>query len=413
VPIVSSTAARPTALSLVGVSGYLVCVMGLGDARVRGGTRPLKRGDVVEVRSAAEIVATLDGDASTEGIPFMPEMLTHVGRRFTVSHRVEKICDTVSGGPPASRRMLRTVFLDDVRCDGLGHGGCQAGCRVYWKESWLRRVDPSEELTLPPADGLADLERRSRGAARTTPEFDSSERYRCQATRALDASEPLRPYDPRQYARELRYENVGLLRFIRVMARALKFGIGRPLRLVGYKSLPYYGLPPSSVRDVLRLRPESTGLLLFFRTLGSALSTLTLRRFRSHANRAPDEADFSPMTTSLEPGDLVEVRSPEEIARTIDPRGTTKGLAFDPEMLPFCGGQFRVQDRVQRIIDEKTGRMIELSSDCLILENVTCSGERSPGRWLCPRAIYPYWREAWLRRVGSNPSDLPTDSVPS
>ena len=102
----------------------------------------LKTGDVVEVRTPMEILATLDEDASLDRLPFMPEMIQYSGQRFTVSRRVEKICDTVSGSPPYSRRMTDTVFLDDLRCDGSAHGGCQAGCRIYWKESWLRRVDP-------------------------------------------------------------------------------------------------------------------------------------------------------------------------------------------------------------------------------------------------------------------------------
>ncbi len=95
---------------------------------LREGDSMLKPGDVVEVRTAAEILATLDGDASTDAMPFMPEMLRHAGKRFTVSRRAEKICDTVSGGPPRSLRMRDTVLLDDLRCDGAAHGGCQAGC---------------------------------------------------------------------------------------------------------------------------------------------------------------------------------------------------------------------------------------------------------------------------------------------
>ena len=104
----------------------------------------LKPGDRVEVLGPEEILATLDSEASIEGMPFMAEMLQYVGKQFTVTHRVEKICDTVSGNwdPPSSRRMYDTVLLDDLRCDGSGHGGCQAGCRIYWKESWLRRIDP-------------------------------------------------------------------------------------------------------------------------------------------------------------------------------------------------------------------------------------------------------------------------------
>ena len=72
-------------------------------------------------------------------MPFMPEMLRHAGKRFTVSRRVDKICDTVTA--TGSRRMHDTVYLEDLRCDGSAHGGCQAGCKLYWKEAWLRRVD--------------------------------------------------------------------------------------------------------------------------------------------------------------------------------------------------------------------------------------------------------------------------------
>src|SRR5687767_15131427 len=104
--------------------------------------RALQPGDIVEVRSAAEILATLDESGALDAMPFMPEMIQYSGERFAVSRRVEKICDTVSGGPPGSRRMHDTVLLDDLRCDGSGHGGCQAGCRIYWKEAWLRRVYP-------------------------------------------------------------------------------------------------------------------------------------------------------------------------------------------------------------------------------------------------------------------------------
>jgi len=99
------------------------------------------------------------------------------------------------------------------------------------------------------------------------------------------------------------------------------------------------------------------------------------------------------------------VRAKNEIASTLDASGHLRGLSFDREMLPYCGGTYRVQDRVRRLVDDRTGRMIEISSDCLILQGVVCSGERSPGCWFCPRAIFPYWREAWLRPVGKSLED--------
>ncbi len=100
---------------------------------------PLRRGDVVVLRSPLEILETLDDSGALDGVPFMPEMLAYFGRRFTVSARVERACDTIEKS--GARRMPDTVMLDDLRCDGSGHEGCQAGCRLYWREAWVRRVE--------------------------------------------------------------------------------------------------------------------------------------------------------------------------------------------------------------------------------------------------------------------------------
>ena len=46
--------------------------------------RGLCVGDLVEVRSADEIIATLDERGELENLPFMPEMLKFCGQRLTV-----------------------------------------------------------------------------------------------------------------------------------------------------------------------------------------------------------------------------------------------------------------------------------------------------------------------------------------
>ena len=63
---------------------------------------------------------------------------------------------------------------------------------------------------------------------------------------------------------------------------------------------------------------------------------------------------FKPLQGSLKvhPGELVQVKSKEEIAATLSPEGRNRGLWFDREMLPYCGGTYRVRQRVNRIIDE-------------------------------------------------------------
>jgi hypothetical protein len=315
-----------------------------------GNNRLLRPGDIVELRPAAEILATLDESGALDDMPFMPEMLQYVGRRFTVSRRVEKICDTIAA--TGSRRMHNAVYLEDLRCDGSGHGGCQAGCRIYWKEAWLRRIGSTPSASHPESDDAGELEQRAQASTRTVRELDGepSEVWRCQATDAFKATEPLKTSDLRQYWRELRSGNFRLPHFLFALVRGFFFELADRLRLMG--PLPLSG--PG--------------------TYASPAEPLDLR-----------------------PGDLVQVRGKEEIASTLDAGGHLRGLSFDREMLPYCGGTYRVQERVQRLIDDRTGRMIEIPSDCLILQGVVCSGERSAGRWFCPREIYPYWREAWLR----------------
>jgi hypothetical protein len=284
--------------------------------------RPLRPGDVVEVRSAAEILATLDGDAALDRMPFMPEMVPHTRRRYRVTRRVDKICDTIAA--TGSRRMHATVYLEDLRCDGSGHGGA------------------------------ANLGHLAQEGTRTVREVrgDRSEVWRCQATEAFNASETLKTSQLGQYWRELTNGNFGLLRFTGLAARGFFMEIADRVGLL--KPLPLRG--PGS---------QST----------------------------PSEP------LDLQPGDVVQVRRPSEIAATLDKHGLNRGLNFDREMLPYCGRTFRVKDRVTHIIDDKTGRMLNISKDCLILDGAVCSGERSAGRWFCPRQIHAYWREAWLRRV--------------
>jgi hypothetical protein len=285
-------------------------------------------------------------------MPFMPEMARYIGRRYTVTRRVDKICDTIAA--TGSRRLHATVYLEDLRCDGSGHGGCQAGCRLYWKEAWLRRVDDDSGAIDESISGAANLEQLAQAGTRTMRDVggERSEVWRCQATEAFNASKPLKFSDIRQYWRELTNGNFSPHRFIIVAARGFIMEIASRVGLL----------------DPLPLR-------------------------------GPGGQSAPPKRLDLQPGDIVRVRSPTEIAATLDEDGRNRGLHFDREMLPYCGRTFRVKDRVRRIIEDKTGRMLNITKDCVILDGAVCSGERSTGRWFCPRQIYPYWREAWLRRV--------------
>lgn len=116
-------------------------------------------------------------------------------------------------------------------------------------------------------------------------------------------------------------------------------------------------------------------------------------------------------TLNLQPGELIKVRSYEEILATLDEDGRNHGMWFDAEMVPYCGGTYRVLDRVNTIINEKTGKMQNLKNDCIMLEQVVCRACYSRYRKFCPRSIYPYWREIWLERI--KPTELPAEESPA
>lgn len=338
----------------------------------------LRKGDLVRVRSRDEILATLDENGCLDSLPFMPEMLEHCGQTFPVSGSAHKTCDTIS--KTGGRRMDDAVHLADLRCDGAAHGGCQAACLFFWKEAWLERADDKPVPWLTRL-GLGGQRRRPSRAAcseervrETTVVEDSQNdetgpRYVCQVTQLVRATTYLPWWDVRQYVRDVRSGNVTLSE----LTNALYYRFtSHAMQLIGYRFwLGLYDKVQSWVGGVPY--PVIAGEL----------------------TRTPRE------TLDLQPGEEVEVKSLDEIAATLDQRNRNRGMAFDKEMAPFCGERHRVFQRVERIIDEPSGRMVELKNDCIMLEGVWCRSRYSDRRIACPRAIYSYWREGWLRRVDS------------
>src|SRR5262249_37036867 len=83
----------------------------------------------------------------------------------------------------------------------------------------------------------------------------------------------------------------------------------------------------------------------------------------------------SPTPTShlgLQPGELVRVKSYEEIRKTIDTASKNRGMAFSAEMVPYCGQVLPVLSRVTRIIDETSGKMLRMKNPCIILQGGVC-----------------------------------------
>jgi hypothetical protein len=232
---------------------------------------------------------------------------------------------------------------------------------MFWKEAWLKRTQQK-------ADGVALVQIRRNNAnendgdensaldrllARASRKEDERGlRYFCQATELLRASKPLPWWDVRQYLRDVLTRNVSPAQFFRGSWFALYAIVRRKLHAPS--NFPY---------------------------------------FQGTLSTTPSEK------LDLQPGELVQVKSRNEIYATLDGKLKNRGLFYDVEMWKFSGSTFRVLRRVDHIVNEKDGRMLKLSGGCVILDGVYCAGERSTHRLFCQRNIYSYWREIWLRRV--------------
>jgi hypothetical protein len=304
--------------------------------------RRFRRGDEVEIRSLAEIAATLDAEGKLDGLPFLPEMQRFCGGRFRVHSRAERIyLDHFY----YIARLKNTVLLESVRCDGAAHADCQMNCLLFWKEAWLKPGNAESRESR--VESLPDFDPRPS----TLDQPDTTERFCCQATELVRAARRLRWWDIRQYVRDLRD------------------GEQTPGQLLCF---------------FVRQMPKKLG-----RMLGRSAP------LRSPGSVAAAEVSLPAEKLDLQPGDWVEIKSLAEIHATLDAQARHRGLGFAPEMARYCGRRFRVAYRIDRVILEWSGQMRRIR-DTVALEDAICDGQCCRN---CPRSCYLFWREAWLRKV--------------
>ena len=303
----------------------------------------LCRGDLVEVRQPDEILQTLDAQGALDHLPFMPEMLKFCGLTLRVSRRALMIC--ISGpdtGAPRGFSADDVVTLENVRCSGSAHDGCQKACMIFWREAWLRKVEGTAlrpQVDLRGADQLG-----ARLKVSTTPTI-----YYCQASELSKATHPLSRWEKwKRYLSGLRAGNFNVLQMAHSIGTWLLW---------------------------FKIRRRFLGVY----ARGSNVST-------------PTES------LNLKPGEWVEVKSLQSIIQTLNERADNRGLRFSEDMRLWCGRRCQVKGRLDKIIVDGTGHMRQLRNT-VCLEGSTCGcsymGSCMGG---CARGELTYWREIWLRR---------------
>ena len=154
--------------------------------------------------------------------------------------------------------------------------------------------------------------------------------YRCQATELIRSSKPLPWWEMRQYVRDVRMNHVPVTEAAHGFALAV---LSKVIQKVTGKAYP-----------------DVTGKL----------------------KKTPTES------LGLQAGDWVVVKSKEEILATLDGQARNRGMSYNAEMLPFCGKAYRVLRRVERIVDEPTGKMLELGGQLGDFGGRDLPGDLSP-----------------------------------
>lgn len=307
----------------------------------------LRPGDCVEIKSAREILQTLDDHGTLDRLPFMPEMVDFCGKRFRVSKRVVKTCyyNTRSGMRKFPAEDV--VLLDGLRCSGEAHDGCQKACTIFWREAWLRKVEGPDAIP-PNVDPEDSGHLWARLETSTGPKT-----YFCQASEILNATVELSRWE--RFGKcfsDIRAGNCGVLEMA-----------GR------------------------------IGIWLFWKTHKLFFGAYA----RGNQKSTPAES------LNLQPGEWIEVKPVADIAETLNEKGYNRGLSFTPAMGRSCGERYRVERKLEKIIVDGTGEMRELHNTAF-LEGSMC-GCACVAFGGCPRGEFAYWREIWLRRVSPAEED--------
>jgi hypothetical protein len=300
----------------------------------------LLRDQLVRVRTESAIASTLDSDGKLDGLLFTPEMARYCGYTFRVYRRAGKTCVEGHG----LRRLKSVVLLEGARCDGAFHDDCQRNCLYFWKEAWLEPVCSSAGEPTEPPHSISDESLPQWANRLATRESD---RYICQSTELLGATESLSRWNFTHFLSEIRDGELSIMDFLKILSCTV---IDRARRVFGRKP-----------RGVLSGNKEQ----------------------------------FRRGDLNLGAGEWVIVKPVPDIRLTLDSEGKNCGLSFEPDMVHFAKGRFQVEFPIRKIISEETGRMVTLANT-VALKGVSCAGLCTKN---CPRSNTLFWRESWLMRA--------------
>lgn len=116
------------------------------------------------------------------------------------------------------------------------------------------------------------------------------------------------------------------------------------------------------------------------------------------ANSQKNNSDFfEEKRTQMRPGDMVMVKSRQEMRKMLDPWGKYKGCLFTGRMYEYCGKTYTIFKEVDYFYDEVKQRMCKCK-DIVLLDNVLCNGRQKLYLEDCDRSCFYFWHKDWLKK---------------
>jgi hypothetical protein len=103
-------------------------------------------------------------------------------------------------------------------------------------------------------------------------------------------------------------------------------------------------------------------------------------------------------SSDIGPGDIVKVRSVQEILNMLDDHEKYKGCLFIDEMYEHCDKTYKVLKTANYFFDEAKQKMCK-AKDSVILEGVVCSGRQRLYSVSCDRNCFFFWHKAWIEKI--------------
>ena len=103
-------------------------------------------------------------------------------------------------------------------------------------------------------------------------------------------------------------------------------------------------------------------------------------------------------SSGFKPGDIVKIRSRDDIKNTLDENDKLEGCLFMKDMWRYCGTKQKVLKKIDYFYDEANFKMCK-AHNVVLLDGLYCSGIIEGSKQICDRYCLVFWKEDWLEKI--------------